>query len=251
MRAAEPTAEPTARRIAAHGPASRLGGRARFVLLVVVIALVGFLGWPYAITVVPIDQDGSNVRGFDPVSYVDDVWSRINTTINEQAVDLAQILGSLEPDPDGRVPKAELVRVTERIGLITVGEAHVYMVQLTGTVTSVDVETSRGTMEVAVDGYGGPVAVQVYIGPRLPSDDSSVRDAVGFISFGDFREQTEYGKVAAEINRRISESLASLERGTLEGKRVTVLGAMTIRTFNLVQIDLRRVNVVPVSIEVS
>jgi len=37
----------------------------------------------------------------------------------------------------------------------------------------------------------------------------------------------------------------------LEGARVTVYGAMTIRTFNLVQIDVSTVKIVPVAIELS
>ena len=94
--------------------------------------------------------------------------------------------------------------------------------------------------------------MNVYIGPRVPSDDSSVRDAVGSISFGDFRDQTEYGRVAAEINARVREDvLTSLDPENLVGRRVTVHGALTIRTFNLLSIDVAQVNVVPISIEVE
>ena len=58
-------------------------------------------------------------------------------------------------------------------------------------------------MEIQPIGYDGPIKVLVYLGPRIPSDETSVRDGVGFINFGDFKEQTEFGKVGAEINKRV------------------------------------------------
>jgi predicted lipoprotein len=90
------------------------------------------------------------------------------------------------------------------------------------------------------------------VGPRIPSDETSIRDGVGFINFGDFKEQTEYGKVGAEINRRIvSQVLEPLDKETLVGKTVTVYGALTIRTFNLINIDLKKLTIVPIKIEIQ
>ena len=218
---------------------------------VLVLAIGSYLLWPYAFTVVPINDDAAHAGQFDPVVYVDGIWDRVDATVREKAVSLAEILGAIKPTADGRVPKADLVGVAERFGLITAGEAQVYAVKATGTVTSVDAASSLGTVELHVDGYDGPIVVKVYIGPRIPSDESSVRDAVGFISFGDFREQTEYGKVSAEINKRVSATLGSLDRAGLEGRKVTLFGAMTIRTFNLVEIDVHSLNVVPVAIDVK
>ena len=48
---------------------------------------------------------------------------------------------------------------------------------------------------------------------------SSIRDATGFIEFGDFRDQTEYGKVASEINKKVVADLESLDTASLEGQR--------------------------------
>ena len=104
-------------------------------------------------------------------------------------------------------------------------------------------------MQLAVDGYDGPIQLNVYIGPRLPSSDTSVRDAVG-IDFGDFREQTEYGQVASEINTRVrDEILTPIDFEGLTGTRIAVLGALTIRTFNLLTIDLSEIDVIPIAIE--
>ena len=162
---------------------------------------------------------------------------------------MSKILGELETDSQGLVSKDSLIGVTNHYGLITVGEAHVYMVRGNGKIIAVNTETSLGTIEVDIDEYTGPVKVLLYVGPRIPSDESSVRDAVGFISFGDFKEQTEYGKVGSEINKRIlSEVLGTLDKEQLIGKSISFEGAYNVRTFNLVQIDLKEIKIVPVQI---
>ena len=92
----------------------------------------------------------------------------------------------------------------------------------------------------------------VYLGPRIPSDETSVRDGVGFINFGDFKEQTEFGKVGSEINKRvINQAYPSVDKDQLVGKTIAFTGAMTIRTFNLVNIDLTKITIVPVKVEVK
>jgi predicted lipoprotein len=165
---------------------------------------------------------------------------------------LSKILGELEPDGQGLVSKESLKAITKHYGLITVGEAHVYMVRASGKIAAVNTETSLGTIEVVIDGYTGPIKVLIYSGPRIPSDESSVRDAVGFISFGDFKEQTEYGKVGSEINKRVlSDVLATLDKEQLIGKTITFTGAYNIRTFNMVEIDLKEIKIVPVKITVG
>jgi predicted lipoprotein len=94
--------------------------------------------------------------------------------------------------------------------------------------------------------------VLLYIGKRIPSDETSVRDAVGFITFGDFKEQTEFGKAASEINKRVlSTVLGSIDRDNLVGRTISFKGAFTIRTFNLIQIDVKEIRIVPVEIELG
>jgi len=167
-------------------------------------------------------------------------------------VDLSKILTEIQPDTDGTAPKETLVAIAKKYGLITVGEAHAYMVKGSGKIISVNAETSLGTAEVTLDGYSGPIKVLLYIGTRIPSDETSVRDAVGFISFGDFKEQTEYGKVTSEINKRVlTQVLGSLDKNSLMGKTISFQGAFTIRTFNLIQIDLKEIKVVPIQIKLG
>lgn len=216
------------------------------------VAAAAVVIFPYAFTVVPIEEQEQAEQSdqFDAGVYVDERWAEITSTIREQAVDIDVILAGFEPDENGIADKEQMVQVAEEHGLITDGEAHVYAVRTTGEVVSADTESSLGTVQIAVDDYSGPVIVNMLVGPRLPSDDSSIRDAVGFISFGDFRDQTEYGRVASEINGRVSsEVLADVDAQGLVGQRVDAYGAFTIRTFNLITIDVSEVTFVPIAIE--
>lgn len=220
-----------------------------------ILLLAAFLiTLPFSVTIVPIEQVEAMRQSetFDAVAYVDGIWqSQILPAVTENAVDLQTVLTAIEVDADGVAQKEQLTEVANQYGAITVGEAHVYLVKGRGTVTAVDTESRAGTMTLALEGYDGPVVVKLYLGPRIPSDATAVRDAVGFIEFGDFREQTEYGKVAKEINTRIArEVLEPLDKENLVGKPITFYGALGIRTFNLVKVDLSEITVVPVQIEV-
>ncbi len=158
----------------------------------------------------------------------------------------------MQPDAQGIAAKDDLIDVANQYGLITVGEAHVYIVKGEAKVISVDTSSSLGVMEVQPVGYDGTIKVLVYLGPRIPSDETSVRDGVGFINFGDFKEQTEFGKVGSEINKRvINQAYTDVDKEQLVGKTIDFVGAMTIRTFNLVNIDLSKVTIVPVKIAVK
>lgn len=225
------------------------------IIITGAILLLLILVGRYGFTVVTIEEAEETVQSeaFDPVAYVDGIWdSQLMPAFNDGVVELSQILSEMEPDASGVAPKEDLIDIANQYGLITEGEAHVYMVQGSGTIASVDAETSLGTADVMLDGYDGPIKVQIYIGTRIPSDNTSVRDAVGFISFGDFKEQTEYGKASTEINKRILATvLDNIDRENLVGKTISFKGAFTIRTFNLLQIDVNKINIVPVEFELG
>lgn len=220
--------------------------------LMLLVAFIAIL--PSSVTIVPIAEVEAQRQSeaFDPVAYVEGIWdSQIVPAVMERAVDLAAVLAQFKVDERGRAKKEELTAIAKENGLITVGEAHVYLVKGEGTVITVDAESRVRTMTLQLDGYDGPITVRLYTGPRIPSDETAARDAVGFINFGDFRDQTEYGKVASELNKRIaSEVLGGLDVGLLEGKRIAFHGAMGIRTFNLIDIDVSTITVVPIQIEV-
>jgi len=229
--------------------------RASSIIIAVVILLLLILAVRYGFTVVSIEDAEQAVQSeaFDPVVYVDGIWeSELLPTFNDKAVELSNILSEMEPDASGTVSKDVLIDVANKYGLITVGEAHVYMVEGSGNIVGINAETSLGTANVEIDGYEGPIKTQLYIGARIPSDDTSVRDAVGFITFGDFKEQTEYGKAATEINKRVLTTvLEGIDWENQVGKTISFKGAFTIRTFNLLSIDVKEIRIVPIEIKLE
>ncbi len=57
--------------------------------------------------------------------------------------------------------------------------------------------------------------------------------------------------MASEINKRIAKDvLGGLDIGSLVGKKIAFYGAMGMRTFNLIDIDVSKVTIVPFEIKV-
>ncbi len=220
-----------------------------------ILLVIGFIAvLPFSVTIVPIAEVEAveAAEKFDAASFVAGVFdSKVVPAIQEKAVDLSAILNQFQVDDKGIAKKDELVPIAQQNGLITVGEAQVYMVKGQGTVTEVDTESRVKTMTIELEGYDGPIKVRLYTGPRIPSDETAVRDAAGFLNFGDFRSQTEYGKVASELNKLIvKQVLGGVDLANLVGKTISFTGAIGIRTFNVLDIDLSKVTVVPVSLQV-
>jgi predicted lipoprotein len=205
--------------------------------------------------VVPIPEATRIAAGgaFDAASFVEARWPEVVSTVLEKSVDLPSVLTAIAPDANGLATKESLQQVAVQYGLTTEGQAHIFMIKGQGIITDVDKESSRGMMEVALEGYDGPIKVIILTGPRLPSDESSVRDAVGFFRFGDFREQTEFGQVARQLNQRVAQDvLGGIDRENLAGKPVSFHGAFTIRTFNAPgDINVSEIIVTPVQLEVG
>lgn len=228
--------------------------QSKIIFAVIAIAIL-ILVVRFGFTVVTIESAEQAIQEetFDPVVYVDEMWSStLLPAYKDRSVNLTDILTKIEPDANGFVQKETLAPIATEYGYITVGESHVYMIKTSGKVVAIDTESSTGTVEIQLDDYQGPIKVLMYIGTRIPSDETSVRDAGGFIKFGDFKEQTEYGKVASEINKRVlTEVLGDSDKSAWVGKTITLEGAFSIRTFNLLQVDMTEIRIVPTSIELG
>jgi predicted lipoprotein len=58
--------------------------------------------------------------------------------------------------------------------------------------------------------------------------------------------------VATEINMRVvKDVLSPLDEKDLQGKTISFAGAFTIRTFNLIVIDVSEIKIVPIMITVE
>ena len=229
--------------------------------LVVTVLLLGLMLMialsackPY--TVVTFAEATAIAKGgeLDPKAFVETNWAKVVSTISDEGVDLTTILAAIEIDAANMATKVNLQQVADEYGLTTVGEAHAFMTKGRGRIISMNTEKRQGTTEVKIENYDGPIKVNLWIGPKLPSDETSLRDSVGFITFGIFKEQTEYGKVNRELNKRVtSEILGDLYEQNLVGKTIAFEGTFLIRTFNMPgdAIEVTEIVVTPVQLEIG
>jgi predicted lipoprotein len=222
------------------------------VVLVLVAAFIAVL--PFSVTIVPIAEVEAQkqLEEFDPVAYVEGIWSsQILPAVTEKAVDLAAILNQFEVDAQGRVKKEQITAIARgkradhrRRGarLSRQGRGH-------GDggghgVARGDIDPAARRLRRADHGAALHRAAH-------PQRRNRRARCGGLYQFGDFRDQTEYGKVASELNKRIaSEVLGGLDVAALAGKRIAFYGALGIRTFNLIDIDVSTLSVVPIQLEV-
>jgi predicted lipoprotein len=202
------------------------------------------LGLLAACTIVPI-AEVEQIRQsetFDPVSYVDGIWAeQVVPTMLEKATDLPIVLAAIATN---------LEDAGEDYATISQSGALNFVVRGQGVVQSVNTESRNGTAVLQIEGYDGPITVILQVGPLIRGD--GVRDGVGFINFGDFREQTEFGQVARELNQRVADEIVSgLDLDNLAGKPVAFNGVFTIRTTNQTNIDLSEIVITPVLLEVD
>jgi predicted lipoprotein len=154
----------------------------------------------------------------DAKTYVADTWaSKIVPTVHDNAADVTTVAAAIAEDPE-----AAGKQYGHQAGS---GSPYSFMVKGSGTVTKVDTSVPTGPMTVEVPQAGGkPLAVTIATGPVIAG--TAVRDAVGFISFGDFTNQIQYADVANQINNKVkTDVIAKVDLAAATGKKVTFYGA--------------------------
>jgi len=153
--------------------------------------------------------------GADPKAYVADNWaSKIVPTVHDKAVDVTTVAAAIAKDP-----AAAGKQYGHQSGT---GSPFAYMVKGEGTVTDVDTSVPTGPMTVMV----GDTKVTIATGPVIAG--TAIRDAVGFISFGDFTNQIDYADVANQINAKVkTEVIAKSDVKGAKGKKVAFYGAFS------------------------
>jgi predicted lipoprotein len=97
------------------------------------------------------------------------------------------------------------------------------MVKLEGVIVAADTESRASTISVDATG-GGKTDAIVQIGPAMRG--TAIRDALDFVSFGDFTNQIDFARFGKSLNTYINhEQLEKLPREALVGRKVTVIGA--------------------------
>ncbi|PZG19093.1 DUF2291 domain-containing protein [Nonomuraea aridisoli] len=210
---------------ARRGPIT-LGRVSLIVLVLVIIAIL--TSTTYRPDTAP--RAGEQAK-FDPAKYGAQTYEpKVVPAIQEKAVDIVTLQKAIAADPDA---------AGQKYGARDGTGPYSFAVSLTGTAG----KPESGLLEVKVPELDDDTRVSVQIGPAI--NGTALRDAVGFIKFGQFTNQVEYADAATALNNQVkAKVLASLDPDALEGKKVTVVGAMTPLTADVL-------TVTPISIEAA
>lgn len=183
----------------------------------VLIALVGvvlLLAIAIDTKVVAIGGDEDlRQQAFNPDRFGAQEFPRIRDYVIGKAPEAAVLADELAADKAGAVAAYGTMA----------GAFPVMPVTFTGTVG----EGKSGIFDVMVDGLPEDAGVRVQTGPAI--NGTELRDIVGDIEFGTFKNQIEYQNAGAGINRAMAgEILPDLDREALPGKTVTVTGVFTM-----------------------
>jgi len=198
--------------------------RAALAALALMVTLAACSRVPGVYVYESSSSDKSGAAAFDPKTYVDGIWAaKIVPTVHDNAVDVSTVAAAIAADPD-----AAGEQYGKRSGT---GSPYAFMVKGTGTVTKVDTEAATGPVTVEVPATGKAKAVKLAIATGPVIAGTALRDAVGFISFGDFTNQIAYADVANQINNRVKTDVTGkLDVKELTGKKVTFYGAFSALT---------------------
>ncbi|WP_285571905.1 DUF2291 family protein [Actinoallomurus iriomotensis] len=165
---------------------------------------------------------GSGAGGakkFNATSYADGVWSsKVVPAAQQGAVDAATLLPALRADQNGAS-----ARYGKQAGA---GSPYSFLVKGTGTVTGTSTGNAVGSIQVKVPGVG-KTDVNLAVGPAFVG--TAVRDAVGFIKFGQFTNQIDYADAATALNAKVKATVVNgVDLKSIKGKKVTFTGAFQL-----------------------
>ncbi|WP_141585142.1 DUF2291 family protein [Actinomadura sp. WMMA1423] len=226
----------------AHAASARHGRRARGLrvpaVVMLVLSLAGCSGVPGVYVVEKAGRASSGAGGggkFNATAYAEQVWaSKVVPTAQKNAQDAATLLPALRADQQGAG-----ARYGKQAGA---GSPYSFLIKGTGTVKDVTSGNAVGSIQLDVPG-AGKTDVNLAIGPAFVG--TAVRDAVGFIGFGQFNNQIDYADAAAALNNKVKTTVVrGLDPASVKGKKVTFTGAFQLVAPSSVMIT-------PITLEVA
>ncbi len=187
-------------------------------------------------TIRSIDEDKEAKRGFVATQYVDEIWDgQFTETIHAQAVEFSELMTLLQADESAAIAAHGSRSGTGSYSFMTYGQAQVLEVQT---------ESRIGFMTLDIAPFDGEADASMAIGPVIRGRDTSLRDAVGFIQYNNFTNQTEFAQISDALKDRVLNTvLNEVDLNTITGKTINFYGTFMWS-------DPSDVEIVPVSIEV-
>jgi predicted lipoprotein len=161
-------------------------------------------------------------EAFDPARYGAETYPKAVAAIDDAAVPLPKLVTAMREDPDAAGEQYGKRQGTSPYSFSTTAEG-------------VAGKAEGGLMPVRVKGVPEATTVSVQIGPAI--NGTAIRDAAGFIEFGQFTNQVEYAAAATALNEQVKQQvLAGVDAAALEGKRVAFTGAFSSLTPDVITI---------------
>lgn len=206
-----------------------IGAGLGLVLVVAMIASTKFF--------TPAELAEALPKPFDPATVAAELYDKATTELATGAKPLGEVLKAVQTDPEAAAETYQAIAPNE--------SSWVFAVTATGTVE----EASDQSLRLKVDGAPDATPVIVPLGTAIQG--TVIRDGMGF-KFADAPGQTDYQYVGDEIKKLMQANVqkAVADPTSLQGKRITVTGAISVQNNGAPQPKAKPVNVQPVIVEV-
>lgn len=194
--------------LAARSSRKGPGVRRALIAAGVVIVLVA-MGLDTTVVKIGSSND-TRKAGFSPEAYGKSEFPKVQAAIEKRAVDAATLAEAIAKDQTAAAKKYGVDA--------TMGP------EMAVKFTGVAGEGKSGIYPVKVQGVPDGISIRVQTGPAINGTD--LRDAIGTIKFGQFKNQIEYQNAGAALNNEMKkEVLSKVDTSKLAGKTISVTGA--------------------------
>lgn len=195
----------------------------RKISFIVMLCLVMIVSLTGCVKVVEIghEDEVTGTKRFDAAGSVEAIWqSQAVPELKEKAVDLSKLLTE---------SNGTLQSVAGKYGKYSMGTSGElsFIVKGNGKVTEINTEKRAGYMSVQLEGYSGPIAVKLQIGPVFKG--SAIRDSLSFIKYEDYTNQVDWAKISQSIHDVVAKDVIEPANvSSLMGKTVEFTGCFTV-----------------------
>ena len=157
---------------------------------------------------------------FNPQQYAEAIWEPVVLPrIESLAVDIHELLAELGSDEEG---------ASRKYGFRHLAEGNLYNFSVKGTarILSADTSSMNGFISADLAPFDGQADFNIIIGPIFRGN--TIRDIQDTISINDFLNQTEFARLARELNNRVRDLvIGDIDFSQHVGEEVEFLGAFT------------------------
>lgn len=196
-------------------PARKASHKSRYGAVIIAgLCIVLLIAMALDTTVVRIgSSQDARKAGFSPAAYGKEEFPKVQAAVEKRAVDAVTLAAAIQKDQSA---------AAKQYGVdATMGPE--MSVKFTGVVG----KGESGVYDVKIPNLPDGIRVRVQTGPAVNGTD--LRDAIGTIKFGQFKNQIEYQNAGAALNDELKkEVLSKVDTSKLTGKTISVVGAFLL-----------------------